>query len=160
MMKSTKKFEISCYGTNLPFKLYSIDYIWEELNNNKELFGSITKIEKATKTKIKDYYNISPHLKEHSRFFAYIKFCNDNSEQYGIVGGKTNYANPDLSFDTINPQKKDNRYARNFLQKQKIDWDETIIIVNHKTAESAEADEQEALFLECYLQRKFNLFDS
>lgn len=160
MMKMINEFNISCYGTELPFELYSIDYIWEKINKSKELFGMIIKMEKATKTKIKQFYDENnKDLGKNSRYFAYIKFCNYNGECYGIVGGKTNYTSPDLNFD-MKRDKKDNRYSRNFLHTEGINWDETILIVNHKPAVSEEADEQEALFVECYLQRIFNLFES
>ena len=40
------------------------------------------------------------------------------------------------------------------------EWSETIVIVNHESSASEYADNQAALFIECYLQRKFNLLDS
>ena len=159
-MKTKKIFNVSCNGIQLPFELYSIDYILDELDKNKELFGSVKKIENATKAKIKQFYgerNVTQD--EHVRYFAYIKFFNYKGECYGIVGGKTNYIYPDLNFD-MKKDEKDNRYARNFLHIKGINWDETIIIVNHRPSNSEEADKQEALFIECYLQRLFNLFAS
>ena len=89
-----------------------------KLNKNQKLFGSIKMIKNATKAEIKNYNNDTNNLKKHSRHFAYIKFCYDCKEKksYGIVGGKTNYTYPDLSFDELKNQiKKDNRYARNFV---------------------------------------------
>lgn len=160
MMKWIKEFNISCYGVELPVELYSIDYIWEELNKNKELFGIVEKIENATKSKIKLFYKENQkNLEKNSHYFAYIKFFNLDGELYGIVGGKTNYTNPDLSFDE-KEDETDNRYSRNFLNKERLKWDKTIIIVNHKPSGSEKADNQEALFIECYLQRIFNLFES
>ena len=77
-----------------------------------------------------------------------------------IVAGKTNYSNPDLLFDDWK-DKKDHRYARIFLKNTSdAAWSDTIIIVNHKPSASEEEDKQAALFIECYLQRKFNLFNS
>ena len=161
-MKMIREFNVSCYGVELPFKFFSIDYIWKELNRNKELYGRVIKMENVSKAIIKKYYNEhSEELGKNSRHFAYIKFCNYNGECYGIVGGKTNYTNPDLSFDgTNNQSQKDNRYARNFLDNNKMKWDKTIIIINHKPSNSEEADKKEAFFIECYLQRIFNLFES
>lgn len=159
-MKQTKEFNISFYGVDLPIELYSMDYILESLKKNKQLFGMISKMENATKKKIKEFYK--EHQKDlgvNTRHFSYIKFFEYDGECYGIVGGKTNYINPDLSFDG-KKDKKDKRYARNFLDNEGMGWDETIIIVNHKPSDSEEADKQAALFVECYIQRIFNLFAS
>lgn len=148
---------MSYCGMELPFKLYSFKYIWDELNKNKNLFGSIVQVNDADNKKITKCCN----LEQHTRFFTYIKFCIYDGKRYGIVGGKTNYTAPDIRFDKLNNlTKKDNRYARNFLRQKDIEWDKTIIIVNHKPTNSDEEDNQAALFLECYLQRKFNLFES
>lgn len=159
-MKQTEKFNISIHGVELPFELYSIDYILEVLDNNNDLFGVVQRIENASKSKIKHFYKENKNeLKENTRHFAYIKFFKYKGKCYGIVGGKTNYTNPDLSFDEIKGNT-DNRYSRNFLQNKGLKWDETIIIVNHKPLDSEEADKKGALFVECYLQRMFNLFES
>ena len=89
----------------------------------------------------------------------YILTPNINGKNYGIVAGKTNYINPDLLFDSKNGEE-DNRYARIFLENSSdAKWSETIVIVNHESSVSEEADNQAALFIECYLQRKFNLLD-
>lgn len=165
------KFTISCYGIELPFEWYSMEYILKELRNSlKELRNSklknVVKMENATKEKIKKYYKENKeNLGENNRFFTYIKFFNVNGKNYGIVAGKTNYTNPDLLFDSINVDsingKKDNRYARIFLKNLSgAEWSKTIVIVNHESSASEYADNQAALFIECYLQRKFNLLDS
>lgn len=73
---------------------------------------------------------------------------------------KATKANPDLLFDSKNGEE-DNRYAGIFLENlSDAKWSETIVIVNHESSASEEADNQAALFIECYLQRKFNLLDS
>ena len=155
------KFTISCYGIELPFEWYSMEYILKELGNSKLYFKNVVKMEKATKEKIKKYYKENEeNLGENNRFFTYIKFFNVNGKNYGIVAGKTNYTNPDLLFDSRNGEK-DNRYARIFLNNLSgAEWSETIVIVNHESSASEYADNQAALFIECYLQRKFNLLDS
>ena len=153
------KFTISCYGIELPFEWYSMEYILKELRNSK--LKNVVKMEKATKAKIKKYYKENKeNLGENNRFFTYIKFFNVNGKNYGIVAGKTNYTNPDLLLDSRNGEK-DNRYARIFLNNPSgAEWSETIVIVNHESSASEYADNQAALFIECYLQRKFNLLDS
>ena len=155
------KFTISCYGIELPFEWYSMEYILKELGNSKLYFKNVVKMEKATNEKIKKYYKENEeNLGENNRFFIYIKFFNVNGKNYGIVAGKTNYTNPDLLFDSRNGEK-DNRYARIFLNNLSgAEWSETIVIVNHESSASEYADNQAALFIECYLQRKFNLLDS
>lgn len=154
-------FTVSCYEVSLPFEWYSIEYILKELENSKASFGNIVKMEKATKAKIRKYYKDNKEkLGKNTRFFTYIKFFDINGKNYGIVAGKTNYTNPDLLFDSRNGEE-DNRYARIFLEDlSDAKWSETIVIVNHKSSVSENADNQAALFIECYLQRKFNLLDS
>lgn len=149
-----KTFKVSHGGVNLPFEMYSMEYIWKELKNNESYFGEIIKIDQATKVKIRNC------RKGKNEYFAYIKFFSINGKSYGIVAGKTNYSNPDLSFDDWKDEN-DHRYARIFLRDTRgAKWSETIIIVNHKPSASEEEDKQAALFIECYLQRKFNLFNS
>lgn len=165
--KNGETFTVSHGGVSLPFELYSIEHIENELENDKSYFGDgdIIKIENATIAKIKNYYKENKEcLGEHARYFTYIKFFNINKkENYGLVAGKTNYSNPDLLFDDWKDEK-DHRYARIFLRDMKdtgdATWSETIIIINHKSSASEEEDKQAALFIECYLQRKFNLFNS
>ena len=158
---STNEFSIKHCGSKLPFEFFSLEYILSELEKHKELFGSIVKIENATRASIKKYYEENKNsLGENTRFFAYIKFFTYDGKDYGLVGGKTNYGNPDLSFDYLNSNKKDNRFARIFLKQENLKWSNTIVIVNHKETLQKENDNKEALFIECFLQRRFNLFNS
>ena len=155
------EFSIEYCGLELPFEFFSSEYNLSELEKFKELFGSFVKIENATKASIKKYYEENKKtLGENTRFFAYIKFFTYDGRDYGLVGGKTNYSNPDLSFDYLNSNKKDNRFARIFLKQESLEWSNTIVIVNHKTIPQKENDNKEALFIECFLQRRFNLFNS
>ena len=152
--KNGETFTVSHGGVSLPLEMYSMEYILKELENNKLYFGEIRTIEHATKAKIKNC------RKGKNEYFAYIKFFSINGKSYGIVAGKTNYSNHDLSFDDWKDEN-DHRYARIFLRDTRgAKWSETIIIVNHKPSASEEEDKQAALFIECYLQRKFNLFNS
>lgn len=155
-IKNGETFWVSHGGVSLPFELYPMEYIKNELENDTYL-GDIITIEQAKKAKIKNCRTGK------NEYFAYIKFFSINGKSYGLVAGKTNYSNPDLLFDDWK-DKKDHRYARIFLRDMKktsdAAWSETIIIVNHKPSASEEDDKQAALFIECYLQRKFNLFNS
>ena len=45
------KFTISCYGIELPFEWYSMEYILKELGNSKLYFKNVVKMEKATNEK-------------------------------------------------------------------------------------------------------------
>ena len=156
-----KTFKVSHCGVNLPFEMYSMEYIWNELKSKASHFGKISKLEHATKDEIENYYRDNKKdLGENTRHFAYIKFFHVNDTDYGLVAGKTNYTRPDLLFDYLDGEK-DHRYARIFLKNTSdAAWSDTIIIVNHKPSASEEEDKQAALFIECYLQRKFNLFNS
>lgn len=160
---STNKFSIKYCGLQLPFEFFSLEYILTELEKHKELFGPFIEIKNATRANIKEYRKENKDdLGENTRFFAYIKFFTHNGKNYGLVGGKTNYDNPDLSFDylNLNEKKEDNRFARIFLKKENLEWSNTIVIVNHKASSQEENDNKEALFVECFLQRTFNLFNS
>lgn len=160
---SKNEFSVKCYNLQLPFEFFTLEYILSELEKRKELLSSFVKIENSTKAKIKKYYKENKKsLGENTRFFAYIKFFTYDGKDYGLVGGKTNYTNPDLSFDHLNSNKEkgDNRFARIFLKQENLEWSNTIVIVNHKASSQEENDNKEALFVECFLQSRFNLFNS
>lgn len=111
-------------------------------------------MDKATKGKIrkKDY-------QDKAHFFAYIKFFYANGHKYGLVGGKTNYTSPDLDFSKDFGSSKKS-FARKFLMENNLNWDDTIIIIEHFPSTDKKHDEEMALFIEYFLQREFNLFDS
>lgn len=141
----------------LPFKLYDINSIQsrlEELKSADNIINNFYVLDKAEKKKIrqKDY-------QENARFFAYIKFLKADGCKYGLVGGKTNYTYPDLDFSTDYGNSKTS-FARKFLEENNLNWDDTIIIVEHISADNKDHDQEMALFIECFLQREFNLFNS
>ena len=87
----------------------------------------------------------------------------DRKKLAELVGGKTNYPNPDISFDLISKksQKQDNRISRIFLDMNaKFRYSRKVLIINHKPKLDKSSDNQQALFLETYVQRTFNLLDS
>lgn len=157
----SKTFEITFNDLTLNFELFNIDYIFDELKNLKNV-DSIHRIiipEKKTFSSLKKFC-IDNETK--CNYFTYIKFFKCENEIYGLVGGKTNYQQPDIKFDYLNnlENKKDNRISRHFLKATQYNWSDEIIIVNHKSVNDNNKDNQQALFLECYLQRQFNLFNS
>lgn len=180
----SKKFEVEIEGLKLKFELYEYDEIENELISwidqdfiesyhsvifpeikyarYKYLFNDIS-IEEGTEKKKYQYFS----------YIKFFRFTDDNGveKKYGLVAGKTSYSSIDVSFDYLEDEKdkknkkdkidkKDKRIARNFLEQKELKWDHEIIVVNHKPHLELDVDERQALFLECFLQRKFNLFDS
>lgn len=141
----------------LPFKLFNIDLIksrLEELKKDDNTINNFYVLDEAEKKKIK-----RKGYQSNARFFAYIKFLSVNGCKYGLVGGKTNYTNPDLDFSKEYGSSKTS-FARKLLQENNLNWDKTIIIIEHIPAKNEKHDQEMALFIECFLQREFNLFDS
>lgn len=164
----SKFFEVAYYGLRLEIELFSIQYIWDKLKTleqNQIIFSA----ERLQIPKLKSFGSFKEIYtdadgKEKYHFFAYIKFFVYEGQKYGLVGGKTNYPHPDIRFDYKKGKEaaqKDKRIARTFLKNQNFKWSDEIIIVNHEPfLDCREKDEQQALFLENFLQRQFNLFDS
>lgn len=157
----SKFFEVAYYGLKLKIELFSIEYIWDNLKTleqNQIIFS----VERLQIPKLKPFGSFKEIYtdtdgKEKYHFFAYIKFFVYEGQKYGLVGGKTNYPYPDISFD----YEIDKRIARTFLNNQNFKWSDEIIIVNHEPFfDCREKDERQAFFLEKFLQRQFNLFDS
>ena len=69
---ASKEFLVYYNGMSLPFKLFTIEYIMKELEENKDNFGPIIKIENASKKKISDYYK--KNYNEYSRFLHILSF--------------------------------------------------------------------------------------
>lgn len=154
-------FEVDYNGLTLKFELYSIDYIEERIkqlmvHENSLSIKRITILKKNITREFIPLYLDETGKQFH--FFAYIKFFKCENGIYGLVGGKTNYPYPDVSLDYL--QENDNRVARTFLRYNNFEWHNEIIIVNHQPFIDKTKDEKQALFIECFLQRQFNLFDS
>lgn len=155
----SKIFYISYRGLELRFELFTINYIISELEKLKSDFESIHRItiqDKNNRKRIREIYMEGEQEKYH--FFSYIKFFEYKEQKYGLVGGKTNYPSPDISFDYLG--ENDNRISRTFLNDKHLKWSKEIIILNHAPYLKKDDDERQAKFIECFLQRKFNLFDS
>ncbi len=154
-------FEIEYYDMKLKFEWYTKNFILAKLDELKEdgIISSVKTIvipnQRGAFKNLKNYYNEEQEGKRY--FFAYIKLFKWDNKEYGIVGGKTNYRNPDINFD-----KETQSIARTFLRNNKCEWSREIIVVNYideNFGDKKKADRQ-VRFLECFLQRQFNLLDS
>ena len=166
--EESKVFEITYYGLKLKFELFSIEYIWNKLKTleQDQIVFSIKRLQILNSkpfSSLKEIY-LAADGKEKYHFFAYIKFFVFEGQKYGLVGGKTNYPYPDISFDYKKEGRVnqiDKRIARTFFYDKNYQWSEEIVIVNHKPfLGDREKDNQQAIFLEKFLQRQLNLFDS
>lgn len=161
--KQSKKFKIKYNGLTLEFEFYTKNFILKKLRELEDLkfISSVRCVEilenRNPFSELKKEY-LDEQGKEKYHFFAYVKFFEYKGEEYGIVGGKTNYPNPDITFDYW--EEKDNRIARTFLYESKLKWNREIVVLNHAPVPAKETDEKQAIFLECFLQRKFNLLNS
>lgn len=92
-----------------------------------------------------------------TKFFTYIKFFIDieTNKTYDLIGGKTNYNSPDISLH--DEKENERRFGRLFMKSDKYKMSDMILVVHHKTADE---DSMQAFFVERYVQRKYNLFDS
>lgn len=157
----SKIFKIERCGIKLEFELFTKQFITKKLEEleSANLISSIKCIaipnERCPFAKLENYYNVEQRNKRY--YYAYIKFFIYKGKKYGLVGGKSNYVYPDINFDI-----RDNTIARTFLRSNHYDWCREIIIVNvnEENLKKGKREEDQVLFLEIFLQRKFNLFDS
>lgn len=153
---NSKEFEVTVRGLNLTYTFYTKEYIFQtldDLNMNPKLIT----LDKKTRGVLR---TMDLREKEkHYHYFSFIRFFEEEGEVFGLVGGKTTYTNPDVFPDI--PKENENRYARIFLDASKErHWHKEVLIVRHADTKSTEEDNQQALFIECFLQRTFHLFDS
>lgn len=165
--KNSEIFKVTYKGLTLEFELYTKEYILAEL---KKYFKPVDKFEvPVDEFKVPDnmgVYRFGKRLQKSFKnkecknyhFFTYIKFFEYEGKEYGIVGGKTNYPLPDISFDELG--ENDNRISRTFLKVNNLKWSTNVIIINHAAHLKYEDDNYQSEFIECFVQRKFNLFDS
>lgn len=118
----SKIFEVSYNGLSLEYELFTMEYIMEQLQQlrDKEMISSFESIEVPQK-KVSSIFRtlyLNKEKKEKYHYCAYIKFFEYGDKIYGLVGGKTNYPVPDVSFDYL--QKNDNRIARTFLKEKNL----------------------------------------
>lgn len=159
MTENSRIFLFSYDDLKLQFELYTKKHIENELKKlNGITVDTIAVIPRKTPANLRKIY-LDSYGDEKYHFFAYIKFFLYENEKYGIVGGKTNYPSYDICFDKL-ADEKDNRIARMFLKQNDLEWDNEVLIINHAEKKERRVDELQAIFIERYLQRKFNLFDS
>lgn len=164
----SKFFEVSYYGLKLKWELFTIECIWDKLKTleQNQIIYSIKCLEIPNVKPFSPFKEIYTDAagKEKYHFFAYIKFFVYEGQKYGLVGGKTSYLYPDIDFERKKGKEvttRDKRIARTFLRDKNFSWCDEIIIVNHEPfLGEREKDNQQAIFLEKFLQRQFNLFDS
>ena len=152
---SSKEFDINLHGIKSQFLFFSREYI-EDTLKSQNIEYEIIKLDSKTRGTLK---RIAEGLEcdKTNHFFSYIRFFENDKVKYGLVGGKTSYYSPDV-FPGEN-KEIENRYARLFLKKTHMDWDKEILVVLKSNGNSI-INNQGAKFMECYLQRRFNLFDS
>ena len=165
MKENSDYFDIIINGLTLKFELFTYDYILQKLKDCKGIESVVPLEIPEVKpfSELKEIY-LDEEGNERYHFFAYIKFFErEDGELFGIVGGKTNYPQPDIAFDILNKKskKQDNRISRIFLDMNvKFSYSRKVLIINHKQKLDIKSDNQQALFLETYVQRMFNLLDS
>lgn len=152
-----KEFDINFANINLKIGFYQYADILDDL---KKTFGEKLLVKEYDMTKYRKWSQIRQDKKNDVHFFTYIKsFVGIDGERYGIVGGKTNYDYPDILFDK--QLENDTRICRQFLASHKeYQWSNYVIVIHHDKTTNRNEDNMQAIFLEKYVQRKYNLFDS
>ena len=130
-MMESKVFDVEAAGLTLQFEFYTFDSIQEDL---KKIFGDQVK-----------QYNMSIYKKwsqirqdqdkdRETKFFTYIKFFIEKktNKTYGLIGGKTNYNNPDISLH--DEKENERRFGRLFMKSNKEEYEMSnmILVVHHK----------------------------
>ena len=153
---NSKEFDVTVGGLNLIHTFYTKKHILNTIKKMKMKYQLI-KLDKTTRRVLKEMD--LRETEKHSHYFSFIRFFEEEGEVFGLVGGKTTYTNPDVFPDKAKSSEK--RYARIFLgASPKRHWHKEVLIVRHADTKFAEEDNQQAMFIECFLQRTFHLFDS
>ena len=148
----SKVFDVEVAGLTLAFEFYTFDFIQEDL---KKIFGD--QVIQYDMSIYKKWSQIRQDNKDKTKFFTYIKFFIDRetNKTYGLIGGKTNYNSPDISL--YDEKENERRFGRLFMKSDKYKMSDMILVVHHKIVDE---DAMQAFFIEKYVQRKYNLFDS
>ena len=148
----SKVFDVNVAGLTLQFEFYTFDSIQDDL---KKIFGD--QVQQYDMSIYKKWSQIRQDKDGATKFFTYIKFFIEKktNKTYGLIGGKTNYNNPDISLNDENENER--RFGRLFMNSDEYEMSKMILVVHH---EKADEDSMQAFFIERYVQRKYNLFDS
>ena len=148
----SKVFDVNVAGLTLQFEFYTFDSIQDDL---KKIFGD--QVQQYDMSIYKKWSQIRQDKDGATKFFTYIKFFIEKktNKTYGLIGGKTNYNNPDISLN--DEYENERRFGRLFMNSDEYEMSKMILVVHHKTADE---DSMQAFFIERYVQRKYNLFDS
>ena len=148
----SKVFDVEAAGLTLPYKFYTFDSIQDDL---KKIFGD--QVKQYDMSIYKKWSQIRQDKNDETKYFTYIKFFIDieTNKTYGLIGGKTNYNCPDISL--YDEEENEHRFGRLFMKNDKYKMSNVILVVHHKKVDE---DSMQAIFIERYVQRKYNLFDS
>lgn len=151
-MMESKVFDVKATGLTLPFEFYTFDSIQDDL---KKIFGD--QVKPYDMSIYKKWSQIRQDKDDETKFFTYIKFFIDidANKTYGLIGGKTNYNSPDISLH--DEKENERRFGRLFMKSGNYKMSDMILVVHHKKTDE---DLMQAFFIERYVQRKYNLFDS
>ena len=149
----SKVFNVEVAGLTLLFEFYTFDSIKADLEN---IFG-VRQVKSYDMTIYRKWSQIRQDKIDETEFFTYIKFFIDieTGKKYGLIGGKTNYNSPDISLHDV--KENERRIGRLFMKSDEYKMSDMILVVHHKKAGE---DSLQATFIERYVQRKYNLFDS
>lgn len=153
----SKKFNISFHGLKIEFEFFTFEYIEEKLKEIEKtnIINNVKFLEIEEKNPfrgIKELYEEN----DSRYYFSYIKFFEFDKKLYGIVGGKTNYKYPDINFSL-----EGNAIAKTFLRDNNLKYSRKVAIMDHYSCNlGRKKDNYQAIFIERFLQRTFNLFDS
>lgn len=159
MIKENKsiKAKLKKNGLELEFEFFSLEYIKKELQKINNLQVREVIVNPPLKPRDSKRFADLRNNEVENKYFAYVKFFDNGENLYGIVGGKTNYITPDISYDI--EEEGETRLSRCFLKDNHYEYSNRILVIDHKSCSDAD-DEAQALFTETYIQRLFNLVNS
>ena len=151
-------FEIKKSGLKLDFEFFTLNYIKTVLEKIGYLSVRQVKVDPPSNPRNPKRFVELRNRENTNKYFTYIKFFEKDGEKYGIVGGKTNYIRPDIDYNCS--KENETRLSRCFLVENKLEYSNTILVIDHNKCSNDNEDKAQSLFIETYIQRLFNLLDS